>query len=106
MAAGDERARPRALAKAIAAARRRAGFALPDGVAAAAERTRKLFSEWALAEVTPGRLVPWLPVAFGFGIVGYFTADREPAAWAASALVFVAVAIAIAARRAAVGFAL
>jgi competence protein ComEC len=44
-----------------------------------------LLSQWALAEVAPGRLVPWLPVAFGFGIVGYFTADREPAWWAACA---------------------
>jgi competence protein ComEC len=37
---------------------------------------------WVLAEVAPGRLVPWLPVAFGAGIVLYFTAPREPLLWA------------------------
>jgi competence protein ComEC len=37
---------------------------------------------WVLAEVGPGRLVPWLPVAFGAGIVVYFTAPREPLLWA------------------------
>jgi competence protein ComEC len=42
-----------------------------------------LLAQWALAEVAPGRLVPWLEVAFGLGIVGYFTADREPTWWAA-----------------------
>ena len=104
MAAGGDRPRPRALAEAIAAARRRAGVALPHGVTAAADRSRKLLSEWALAEVAPGRLLPWLPVAFGFGIVGYFTADREPAWWAASALLLAAIAVAILTRRRAVGF--
>src|SRR5689334_1080820 len=34
---------------------------------------------WAQAEVAPGRLMPWLPIAFGAGIVLYFTAEREPA---------------------------
>jgi competence protein ComEC len=48
---------------------------------AAAHRLR----EWALADVGPGRLVPWLAVAFGFGIVLYFTAEREPSLWAALA---------------------
>ena len=65
---------------------------------------RRLLSEWALAEIAPGRLVPWIAVAFGFGIVVYFTADREPAWWAATALALVAVAIAILARRRPVGF--
>jgi len=31
----------------------------------------------------PGRLVPWVPVAFGLGIAVYFTADHEPSAIAA-----------------------
>jgi competence protein ComEC len=57
-----------------------------------------------LAEIAPGRLVPWMAVAFGFGIVIYFTADHEPAWWAASALALVAVAVAILARRRPVGF--
>jgi competence protein ComEC len=34
--------------------------------------------EWAGLEAGPGRLLPWVPVAFGIGIALYFTADREP----------------------------
>ena len=41
---------------------------------------------WAIADTGPGRLMPWLPVAFGFGIVIYFTAAREPALWAVLSL--------------------
>ncbi len=40
------------------------------------------FRNWALAETAPGRLIPWLPVAFGVGVVIYFAAAREPALWA------------------------
>src|ERR1700694_3840839 len=87
-------------------ARRRAGLIWPSGLTDRASWLRNLIAQWALAEVAPGRLVPWLPVAFGFGIVGYFTADREPATWAASVLALAAVAIAITVRRTAVGFAL
>ncbi|HZR62379.1 MAG TPA: ComEC family competence protein [Xanthobacteraceae bacterium] len=42
--------------------------------------------QWAAAELAAGRLLPWLAVSFGFGIVLYFTADREPVWWAPSAL--------------------
>ena len=35
--------------------------------------------EWSLADVGPGRLVPWLPVAFGLGVIVYFAAEQEPA---------------------------
>jgi len=41
---------------------------------------------WLVAEVAPGRLGHWLPVAFGTGIVVYFTAEREPLWWAALTL--------------------
>ena len=41
---------------------------------------------WLAAEVAPGRLMPWLPVAFGAGIAIYFAAAREPARWAPVAL--------------------
>lgn len=106
MALGEAtRPRARAWAAAVAAARRRAGIAMPDPLAAAADGLRRRLSEWACAEVAPGRLVPWLPVAFGFGIVGYFTADREPTWWAAAGLALVGTLIAIAARRQAFGFA-
>jgi hypothetical protein len=45
--------------------------------------------EWAALEVGAGRLLPWFAVAFGAGIVLYFTAEHEPAWWAASALAVV-----------------
>jgi competence protein ComEC len=60
--------------------------------------------QWALSEVAPGRLFPWLGVAFGTGIVLYFTADREPALWAALPLAALAIAVAFPARRSAIGF--
>jgi competence protein ComEC len=47
--------------------------------------------EWAAAEVAPGRLMPWLPVAFGLGIVIYFSAEREPVWWVVAAVAAVAV---------------
>ena len=84
--------------------RRPAGLFLPDGIAEATGWLRGLVSQWALAEVAPGRLMPWLPVAFGLGIVGYFTADREPAWWAASMLAVAALTAACVARRRPVGF--
>ncbi len=40
--------------------------------------------EWAAQELTTGRLLPWFAVAYGTGIVLYFTAEREPALWAAA----------------------
>jgi competence protein ComEC len=54
--------------------------------------------------VAPGRLVPWLAIAFGFGIVGYFTADREPAWWAALVLAFAGILAAILTRHRPIGF--
>ncbi len=33
---------------------------------------------WARAEAGPGRMLPWVPVAFGAGIAFYFAADTEP----------------------------
>jgi len=62
--------------------------------------------EWVLADVGPGRLVPWLAIAFGFGIVLYFTAGAEPAWWSGSAVAVVALVAAIALRRRPLGFAL
>jgi len=100
------RARARAWAAEIDAARRRAGLLLPDAIAAGADRLRQLLGEWALAEAAPGRLFPWLAVAFGTGIVLYFTADREPVWWATTALAALAIAVAIAAHRRAFGFSL
>ena len=64
----------------------------------ARDLTAKL-PEWALADVAPGRLVPWLPVAFGLGIALYFTAEREPAVFAAAALALACLVGAVLVRR-------
>ena len=34
--------------------------------------------QWAAQEAAAGRLLPWLVVAYGLGIVIYFTAEHEP----------------------------
>jgi competence protein ComEC len=34
--------------------------------------------DWVRAETGPGRLLPWVPVAFGAGIAFYFAAEHEP----------------------------
>ena len=34
--------------------------------------------QWARAEAGAGRLLPWVPIAFGSGIALYFAADHEP----------------------------
>lgn len=62
--------------------------------------------EWAAQEVSGGRLLPWFAVAYGFGIVLYFTAEREPAWWAATGLAVVCATCAIAVRRRLVAFVL
>jgi competence protein ComEC len=53
--------------------------------------------QWARAEAGAGRLLPWVPVAFGAGIACYFTADHEPVLWVAAvtALAFCAAALAL-----------
>jgi competence protein ComEC len=43
--------------------------------------------------------VPWLAIAFGCGIIVYFAVEREPALWAAAALVTATVTLAILCRR-------
>lgn len=40
---------------------------------------------WAGAEAGAGRLLPWVPVAFGGGIALYFAADHEPVLWVVAA---------------------
>src|SRR5437868_6592639 len=50
--------------------------------------------EWVRAEAGAGRLLPWVPVAFGTGIAFYFAADHEPVLTvaAAAAVAFTAAA--------------
>jgi competence protein ComEC len=59
---------------------------------------------WALAELAAGRLLPWFAVAYGFGIVIYFTAEREPAWWAALSLAAICASAAVMLRRRHVAF--
>src|ERR1700712_3410789 len=58
----------------------RAGGFAPSGFGAWSSLAAKL-QGWVRAEAGAGRLLPWIPVAFGTGIAFYFTADREPVAW-------------------------
>jgi competence protein ComEC len=60
--------------------------------------------EWAAAEVAPGRLMPWLPVGFGLGVVVYFAADREPVWWAAAVVAALAMTAAYRLRASPIGF--
>src|SRR5712671_2337202 len=60
--------------------------------------------EWAAAEIAPGRLMPWLPVGFGLGIVVYFAADREPVWWVAAVASALAITAAVRLRASPVGF--
>jgi competence protein ComEC len=58
----------------------------------------------AATDFGPGRLTPWLPVAFGLGVAVYFTAEREPWWMAALAAFFLFAALAYLARRRPVAF--
>jgi competence protein ComEC len=59
---------------------------------------------WLVAEVAPGRLIPWLPVAFGSGILVYFAAQHEPIVVPAPALALALALAAILARARPVAF--
>jgi competence protein ComEC len=54
---------------------------------------------WVAAETGAGRLVPWVPVAFGVGIALYFTAMNEPVAWVTAVTALLLAAGAYRARR-------
>lgn len=54
---------------------------------------------WARAEAGAGRLLPWVPVAFGSGIALYFAADHEPVLSVAAIVAIVLCAVAIPVRR-------
>src|SRR5262249_15207760 len=59
--------------------------------------------EWAAAEIAPGRLMPWLPVGFGLGVMVYFAAEREPVWWVGAALAGLAIGAAYRLRASPVG---
>jgi len=54
-----------------------AGGIAPSGFASWSSLVDRLRT-WVRAEAGAGRLLPWVPVAFGTGIALYFTADHEP----------------------------
>jgi competence protein ComEC len=79
------------------AAARAGGFSQP-GFDAWFSLVAKL-QGWARAETGAGRLLPWIPVAFGAGIAFYFTAEREPVAWVTAAAAAALCAAAVLLRR-------
>src|ERR1700722_7223342 len=64
--------------------REAAGQFAPSGFSIWPSLAAKL-REWIAAEAGAGRLLPWVPIAFGTGIAFYFTADHEPVAWVTAA---------------------
>jgi competence protein ComEC len=68
------------------------------------EQLAAILRNWIIAEIAPGRLMPWLAVAFGLGIAIYFTAEREPAIWAGAVLTSGCIVVALLARHRAISF--
>jgi competence protein ComEC len=60
-----------------------AGGYLPSGLGIWPPLVETL-RQWARAEAGAGRLLPWVPVAYGTGIAFYFAADHEPVLSAAA----------------------
>src|SRR5262245_27644434 len=87
-----------------AAVARRPSIALPHVLGDRARLVARQIHAWAAIEVGPGRLVPWLAIAFVGGVVVYFGIEREPEAWAAALLLIAAVAAAILLRARPFGF--
>ncbi len=54
---------------------------------------------WARAEAGAGRLLPWVPIAFGSGIALYFAADHEPVLAVAAAVAIGLCVVAVLLRR-------
>ena len=76
----------------------------PEAITRRADRAAQRLSAWLAVEVGPGRLVPWLAIAFGCGIVGYFSIDQEPALWAAVILFASAIGMSVSLRHRPLGF--
>jgi competence protein ComEC len=61
------------------------GIAWPSG-AQWLGGAREFIARSFATDTAAGRLMPWLPVCFGLGVVFYFTAEHEPAIWAGGTL--------------------
>ncbi len=70
----------------------------PDTLSPLLQRAGAHIGGWVERDTAPGRLIPWLPIAFGLGVAVYFAADREPHLWAGLILTAVAISLCIAAR--------
>ncbi len=75
-----------------------AGSLAPSGAPAWASFLEKLRA-WVRAEAGAGRLLPWVPVAYGSGIALYFTASRESVLWVALATAVALCVVAVLLRR-------
>ncbi len=75
-----------------------------SGAPSALGGAREVLSRWFASDVAAGRLLPWLPVCFGFGIVLYFAADREPSPTASLSLAGALVLAAVLARSRPIAF--
>lgn len=100
----NQRVRAAAWPPAIAKAWRRAQSPWIVDLSRFIEALARRLRTWAIADTGPGRLVPWLPVAFGLGIAFYFSADREPQWWAGLSLAVAASLSAFALRARPVAF--
>lgn len=89
--------RARESVRAIDVARLR-GIAWPSLPALSFSAAREHVQRWLISDAAAGRLMPWLPIAFGGGIVLYFTASREPNPWIAPSVTAVLALAAILAR--------
>src|SRR5262245_5999621 len=104
--AGEGRARERAEAwRPWAGAWPRPALRWPTGLHKLFGRAAQRLGEWIMIEVAPGRLVPWIAICFGLGIVTYFAIDREPEPWAAALVLASSVAVAVLLRRRPIAFA-
>jgi len=70
----------------------------PAAFGRSSEWMAAILRRWLLAELAPGRMLPWMAVAIGLGIALYFTPEREPALSAAAALAAVRATAAFIAR--------
>ena len=86
--------------------RRAAVWGWPVGLPRFAQNLQSTLTGWVLADVAPGRLLPWLPVTFGAGIALYFSAEREPSTWASVILLLVCTTLSVLLRRRAMAFAI
>src|SRR4051812_4472467 len=83
-------------------ARPRGAAWLPD--ARLVGGAREALERWFATDTAAGRLLPWLSVCFGVGIVVYFAAEHEPAIWAGLTLMGVLAVITYIARARPVAF--